>query len=86
MKIKDVKKTIDKNHGYLVHFEHCGDGMLTSDYFPDVKSGEDPFDTYDEAVEIGVDFADATKGETCNFYLVRADNFKPLQGWDLKNR
>lgn len=86
MKISEVEKAIDADFGYLVHFEHYGDGMLRSDYFPDVRDGEEPFKTKVDAEKVGTDYAKATKGRTCNFYLVRSDSFSPVGGWKLPNR
>ena len=37
MKLTEVEIAISEDYGYLVHFEHCGDGLLRGDYFPDVK-------------------------------------------------
>lgn len=86
MKISEVMKAIENNHGYLVHFEHYGDGLLRGDYFPDIHGGEEPFETEDEAIAMGIKYAKATKGRTCNFYLVRGDNFTPVGHWNLANR
>lgn len=86
MKLSKVRKTIAANHGYLVHFEHIEGSILRSDYFPDVKGGEEPFETQEEAMAIGIDYAKVTKGKTCNFYLVRSDKFTPIGSWKLENR
>ena len=86
MEMSQVEKAISENYGYLVHFEHCGDGLLRSDYFPEVRLDEEPFKTREEAEMVGVKYAKATKGKTCNFYLIRSDSFTPVGGWKLQNR
>jgi hypothetical protein len=86
MKLTEVEIAISEDYGYLVHFERCGDGFLKSDYFPDVKDGEEPFKTKVDAEKVGADYAKATEGKTCNFYLVRSDSFRPIGGWSLANR
>jgi hypothetical protein len=86
MKLSDVKTAIEAKHGYLVHFEKIEGSTLAADYFPEASSGEEPFETVEDAVAMGAEYAKATKGKTCNFYLVRSDNFKPVNGWNLPNR
>ena len=86
MEISKVEKAIAEDYGYLVHFEHCGNGLLRGDFFPEVRLGEEPFQTKEEAEMVGVKYAKATKGKTCNFYLVRSDSFASVGGWKLQNR
>jgi len=86
MKLSEAQDIINDAHGYLVHFEHYGDGVLRSDHFPDVRNGEAPFVTSDEAIEMGEKFAKAMFGKACNFYLIRGDNFAPVGLWRIENR
>ncbi|MEE8289754.1 MAG: hypothetical protein V3R25_10120 [Nitrosomonadaceae bacterium] len=86
MKLSEAMAIIEAKTEYLVHFEHIDSGMLRGDYFPDVMGGEAAFKTEDGAIAVGEDFARATKGKTCNFYIVRADNFRPTGSWNIKNR
>lgn len=86
MKLSDAIKAIDAKEAFLVHFEWCGDGMLRSDYFPDPREGEEGFVSAIEAEVTGKKFAEATKGNTCNFYLIDSLSFRPIGNWKLANR
>jgi len=88
MRLFDAEKAISKAQvkGYCVSFEHISGGMLMSDHYPDVRQGEEPFFDKAKAIESGEKFAEATKGKTCNFYLIDYRRFTPVEGWSLKNR
>lgn len=86
MKIQTVLDTIDDKPKYLVHFEHIHGHILRTDYFPDTAAGEEGFQSEEYAIEVAEKYAAATKGKTCNFYLVRADNYLPIGTWRLQNR
>lgn len=86
MKLSEAEAIISSKHGYLVHFEHCGNGLLRGDYFPEVHDGDEPFYSEDIAIVMGEKFAKAMKGKACNFYLVRSDNFRPVGEWAINNR
>lgn len=86
MRLSAAVETIAASHGYLVHFERIKGRMLVGDYFPEVRKGEEPFKTQEEAIEMGVKYAKATRGSTCNFYLIRSDTFSPVGSWKLANR
>jgi hypothetical protein len=81
MKLAHALKIIKGPSGYCVHFEHAGDGLLRSDHFPEVRNGEAPISTEDEAWELAGMFADATRGKCVNLYVVNADNFVPVMGY-----
>ena len=73
----------NKPKGYMVHFEWCGDGMLRSDYFPDKHNGETLIQTEWEAWELVGKFARATKGKTCDLYVI--DNtFSPVKDYERR--
>lgn len=86
MELSEVNKQIDRNFQYLVHFELIKDGILIADHFPNVEDGEEGFSNIKDAIKIGEKYAKATRGYTCNFYLIRSDNFTPVGNWKLKNR
>lgn len=77
-----------KQLGFMVHFEHAGDGFLRSDYFPDKHAGEDLIDTEDAAWELARLFAAQTKEKCVNIYVVNQD-FSSVENYDqkkIKNR
>jgi len=81
MKLAKAMEMIqNKPTGYMVHFEWCGNGLLTSDYFPDKLNGEDLIPTEDEAWMLANRFAMATRGKTCNLYVV-GRNFSPVESY-----
>jgi hypothetical protein len=89
MKLSTAMKIIDKKCGYLIHFEWIEGSILRTDYFPDVHSGEAPIENESEAIGLAELFADATKGNTCNLYLVRGSGprrFAPVGLWRRENR
>lgn len=64
--------------GYLVHFEHAGDGFLRSDYFPDVHAGEPPIATEQDAWDLARRFAAKTPRRCVNLYVVHSLDFTPV--------
>jgi len=88
MRLLEVKDIIEKSNvkGYCVHFEHIEGSLLKGDFYPDVRNGEQPFFDRVEAIESGIEFAAATKGKTCNFYLIDHRSIVPVGGWHLNNR
>jgi hypothetical protein len=65
----------------MVHFEWAGDGFLRSDYFPDVHAGELPIATEDEAWQMAAQFAAKTRKRCVNVYVIRREDFTPVQGY-----
>lgn len=81
MKMKDVLQILNKkDHGFMVSFEWCGDGFLRGDHFPDKHAGEDLIENEFDAWELARKFAMATKGRTCNLYVIKSD-FVPVPGY-----
>ena len=81
MKMQEAMNEINnKPKGYMVSFEWYGDGFLRSDHFPDKHGGEALIETESEAWELADRFARATKGKTCNLYVV-GHNFTPVEGY-----
>ena len=81
MKTQDAMDMINnKPKGFMVHFERCGDGFLRSDYFPEKHDGEPLIETEHEAWELANRFAKATKGSTCNVYVID-HTFSPVKGY-----
>lgn len=81
MKMQEAMKImagIPNRAGFLVHFEHAGGGFLRSDYFPDVRVGEEPIKTEDEAWEMAEQFAARTRRRMVNIYVVHAEDFTPV--------
>lgn len=80
MKMQEAMDIINKKEekGYMVNFEHAGDGFLRSDWFPDKKAGEKLIATEEEAWELAKKFAEKTFGKCVNIYVTDA-NFRPVQ-------
>jgi hypothetical protein len=83
MKMSEALNVIKNKSGFMVQFEWCGDGFLRGDYFPDYHAGEKLIETEAEAWELAEKFANATKGKTCNIYVLK-ENFSPVE--DYKER
>ena len=82
------EKRKKKTAGFMVDFEHAGDGFLRSDHFPDKQAGEPLIETEDKAWELAKNFAAKTKGVCVNIYVTDGD-FNPVQGYkkrEIKNR
>lgn len=72
--------------GFRVHFEHAGDGLLRSDYFPDKEEKLIP--TEIEAWIIARKFAEHTKSRCVNIYVCD-ESFSPVKDYkdkEIKNR
>lgn len=84
MKIQDAMDIINnKPKGYMVHFEWCGGGGLRGDYFPDKHTGERLIQTEWDAWELADRFAKATKGKTCNVYVID-DTFLAVKDYEKR--
>ena len=84
MKIQEVMDIINnKPKGFMVDFKWCGDGFLRGDHFPDKHAGESLIPTEHEAWELADRFARATKGKTCDIYVVDS-MFKPVKDYELR--
>lgn len=69
--------------GFMIHFEHAGDGFLRSDHFPD-KHGEEPLiKTEIKAWRLANSFAVNTKGRCINIYVIDQD-FNPVKDYENK--
>jgi hypothetical protein len=64
--------------GFLVHFERVEGGILATDYTPDPRAGDKPFDTAEEAWAFAERLSSATRGRFVNFYVVNARTFVPV--------
>jgi hypothetical protein len=64
--------------GYRVHFEHAGDGLLRSDYFP--ERDEPMIEDEEEAWELARKFAARTRGRCVNLYVVD-QSWCPVPGY-----
>jgi len=94
MKMKDVLKII-KNHkrGYRVHFDRIilidrfpYNKIIEDDYFP--EEDEPLIASEEEAWDLAKRFANATRGTTCNLYVID-ENFDPVPSYrekEIKNR
>lgn len=91
MKFADVMEIIEginKTFGFMVHFEHAGDGFLRSDYFPDKHKGEKLIETEKKAWDLAKRFAAKTRGKCVNIYVVD-QSFAPVKGYknkEIRNR
>lgn len=90
MEMEEAKEIIEGKEleGYMVHFEHAGDGFLRSDYFPDKHAGEELIETEEKAWDLACQFAQKTYGKCVNIHIVDA-SFCPVKGYEgkqIKNR
>ena len=83
MKMNEAMALINKPKGFMVSFEWWGDGFLRSDYFPDKHAGEALIASEEEAWKLAARFAVATKGKTCNIYVVD-DRFSPVPCYEIR--
>ena len=83
MKMAEALRIIDEgiNPMYMVSFEWKRDGMLCGDHFPDKHGGEKLIETEKEAWDLARKFAAATAGKCVNIYVIRGDNFVPVEGY-----
>lgn len=63
--------------GYMVTFEHKNGGILSSDCFPDKRSGEQLIASKEEAWILAYAFAQKTVGKCINIYVID-DTFHPV--------
>lgn len=77
----DIIENAPKPAGFMVHFEWAGDGFLRSDHFPDVRAGEPPIATEDEAWQIAAQFAAKKRKRCVNVYVIRREDFTPVHGY-----
>lgn len=66
--------------GYRVHLEHLEGRFLRSDYFPD--GNEPPLPTEESAWTLAEQFAAQTYGRCVNLYVVNADDWTPVPGYE----
>lgn len=82
MNMQDAMEIIEgRKRGFLVHLEHMRGGMLHSDYFPDVRGGDEPIETEEEAWRMATQFASKTRGKCVNLYAVHSHDFTPVPGY-----
>lgn len=79
----DIMEGEPKHAGFMVHFEKVVDKFLHSGYFPDVRDGEEPIKTEQEAWVMAAQFASKTRGSYVNIYVVNRD-FSPVDGYRAK--
>ena len=84
MKMDDALAIIDSGNGFLVTFEVVAGGGLLSDHFPDIREGEEPIASEDEAWALAKAFAKKTYGKCVNIYVIHSENFAPVKGYDSK--
>lgn len=75
--ILDIQYNIER--GYRVSFEHYGNGLLKSDYYPERDEGSIPFE--EEAWKVAEILAKILKGKACNFYVVKAKDWSPVENY-----
>ena len=92
MKMQEAMKIMEdapKPAGFMVHFEHVLGAMLSGDYFPDVRAGEQPIATEEEAWKMAQQFAAKTRKRCVNVYVILREDFTPVQGYSermIENR
>lgn len=85
MKLSEAMRIIESGpSGYMVTFERVDGPVLVSDHFPDVRAGEPPIPTEDEAWNLAERFAASTRGKCVYVYVIRREDFTPVS--DYKSR
>jgi hypothetical protein len=90
MKMKDALSLINEKRetGFMVCFDWIKGSILESDHFPDKHGGEKLIKTEEKAWELARNFAKATRGKTCDVYVID-ENFEPVASYKtniIKNR
>ena len=80
----EIMKGTPAQAGYMVHFEKVVGRTLESGYFPDVRAGEPPIETEEEAWQLAQKFAAKTRGKYINIYVIRRENFAPVLDYSLR--
>lgn len=86
MKMQEAEKIMEHGlakPGFMVSFERVVGVVLHGDYFPDVRSGEPPIATEEEAWQIAQKFAAKTRGKYVNIYVVTT-GFDPVPGYECR--
>ena len=90
MKIQEAMKIIHgAPAGFMVAFEHVDGSILKSDHFPDVRNGEPPIGTEEEAWQLAARFAAKTRERCVNVYVIRREDYTPVPSCHarmIKNR
>lgn len=84
MRMKEAEAIIHRGGGCLVHFERIEGSLLACDHFPDVRAGENPIATEDDAWLWAARFAAATRGSCVNVYVIHAEDFTPVKGYEQR--
>jgi hypothetical protein len=84
MKMQTAMAIIEKQDkgGFMVNFERRERGGWINDHFPDKYAGETLIQTEEEAWELAVQFAKATKDnlDIKEIYVIN-ENFYPVKGY-----
>ena len=79
MKMEEAMRVMEgQPKGFMVAFERVEGSILASDHFPDVRSGEPPIATEEEAWRMAAQFAAKTRKRCVNIYVIRREDFTPV--------
>jgi hypothetical protein len=79
MKMQDAMNIMEAGPaGFMVTFEKVRGSILESDHFPDVRNGEPPIATEEEAWQMAAQFAAKTRTRCVNIYAIRRKDFTPV--------
>lgn len=82
MKMEEAMMIMEgKPKGFMVAFERVEGSILASDHFPDVRAGEPPIETEEQAWQMAAQFAAKTRRRCVNVYVIRREDFTPVQGY-----
>ena len=85
MKMEDALQIIESHpKGFMVAFERREGPFLVSDNFPDVRIGEPAIKTEAQAWDMAEKFAAKTVGECVNLYVIRREDFSPVNGYESR--
>ena len=70
--------------GFIVRFERIDGIMLRSDFFPNIRIGELPIATEEDAWKQAERFAAKTKGRCVNIYVANSEDTKPVPNYQKR--
>lgn len=82
MRMNEAKALIDRAAGYRVSFERREGHLLISDYFP--ERNEPPIADEGDAWKLARGFAMVDPLVYVNVYVIHAEDFSPVAGYDAK--
>jgi len=83
MKLSDALAPNRGPYGFVVSFEIRKRGLLEGDHFPDVRRGEGPIASEEEAWQLADKFA-ANYAQAVNIHVCESHHFVPVPGYQKR--